>query len=102
MTQVRLISCAVIVAALGAVQTRAQETPAEYQESLSVPGRQGDYKAGVLKVNVSRNDFKVTIANVSRNGRNRRTQIVHSSAVLFIPLLATYRHRGPCRNDPKF
>lgn len=65
MTQVRLIACAVMVAALGMVQARAQETPADYQQVLTVLGRQGDYKAGVLKVNIPRNDLEVTVAKVS-------------------------------------
>ena len=43
---------------------RAQDIPAEYQQVLTTLGKQGDYKANVLKVNIPRNDLKVTVANV--------------------------------------
>jgi hypothetical protein len=42
----------------------AQEIPAEYQQVLTTLGKQGDYKANVLKVNIPRNDVSVTVANV--------------------------------------
>src|SRR6201982_2022738 len=42
----------------------AQDIPAEYQQVLTMLGKQGDYKANVLKVNVPRNDVSVTVANV--------------------------------------
>src|SRR5213592_4282585 len=42
----------------------AQDIPAEYQQVLTTLGRQGDYKANVLKVNIPRNDLSVTVANV--------------------------------------
>ena len=42
----------------------AQEVPAEYQQVLTTLGKQGDYKANVLKVNIPRNDLSVTVANV--------------------------------------
>jgi Domain of Unknown Function (DUF1259) len=41
-----------------------QEIPAEYQQVLTTLGKQGDYKANVLKVNIPRNDISVTVANV--------------------------------------
>lgn len=39
----------------------AQEMPAEYQEVLSALGKGGDFKDGVLKVNIPRSDLRVTI-----------------------------------------
>ena len=42
----------------------AQEVPAEYQQVLTALGKQGDYKANVLKVNIPRNDLNVTVAGV--------------------------------------
>ena len=42
----------------------AQQMPAEYQQVLTTLGKQGDFKANVLKVNVPRNDVSVTVANV--------------------------------------
>jgi hypothetical protein len=43
----------------------AQEVPAEYQQVLSTLGKQGDFKDNVLKVNIPRNDVKVTVAGVA-------------------------------------
>src|SRR3984893_5120414 len=42
----------------------AQDIPAEYQQVLTALGKQGDYKANVLTVNIPRNDVSVTVANV--------------------------------------
>jgi hypothetical protein len=42
----------------------AQDIPAEYQQVLTTLGKQGDFKANVLKVNIPRNDVAVTVANV--------------------------------------
>jgi len=41
--------------------TFAQEMPADYQEVLKSLDRKGDFKAGVLRVNIPRNDLKMTI-----------------------------------------
>jgi hypothetical protein len=41
-----------------------QDIPAEYQQVLTTLGKQGDYKANVLKINIPRNDISVTVANV--------------------------------------
>jgi hypothetical protein len=38
--------------------------PNEYQQVLATLGKQGDYKANVLKVNIPRSDLTVTVANV--------------------------------------
>src|SRR5713226_4019675 len=43
---------------------RAQDILAEYQQVLTALGKQGDYKANVLKVNIPRNDVSLTVANV--------------------------------------
>jgi hypothetical protein len=42
----------------------AQDVPAEYKQVLTTLGRQGDFKANVLKVNIPRNDLSVTVAKV--------------------------------------
>ena len=44
---------------------QAQEIPAEYQSVVKSLGRQGDFKAGVLKINVPRSDLKVTVDGVA-------------------------------------
>jgi hypothetical protein len=43
---------------------RAQAIPPDYQQVLSTLGRQGDFKANVLKVNIPRNDLNVTVAGI--------------------------------------
>src|SRR5260221_10926128 len=44
---------------------RAQEMPTDYQEVLKSLDRKGDFKAAVLKVNIPRNDLKMTIQGLS-------------------------------------
>jgi hypothetical protein len=43
----------------------AQDMPSDYQEVLKSLDRKGDFKAGVLKVNIPRNDLKMTIQGFS-------------------------------------
>jgi hypothetical protein len=43
----------------------AQDVPAPYKDVLTFLGRQGDFKANVLKVNIPRNDLKITVAGVA-------------------------------------
>ena len=52
---------------LGTISTHvtAQDIPADYQEVLKSLDRKGDYKAGVLKVNIPRNDLKITVQGFS-------------------------------------
>src|SRR3954469_3529906 len=47
-----------------AALAHAQEMPAAYKQVLDTLGKQGDYKANVLKVNIPRSDLSVTVANV--------------------------------------
>jgi len=44
--------------------TLAQDVPGDYQEVLKFLDRKGDFKAGVLKVNISRNDLKMMVQAV--------------------------------------
>jgi hypothetical protein len=57
---------ALFAAAMTSVPTlaRGQDVPAEYQQVLSTLGKQGDFKDNVLKVNIPRNDVKVTVGGV--------------------------------------
>src|SRR5947209_15528947 len=43
----------------------AQSMPADYDAVLKALGKQGDFKSNVLKVNIPRNDLKVTIDGIS-------------------------------------
>jgi hypothetical protein len=62
MTRAFMLCTAVAMAF--AVDATAQEVPAEYQQVLTALGKQGDFKANVLKVNIPRNDLTVTVATV--------------------------------------
>jgi hypothetical protein len=53
------MTCAAALAIGGAAS--AQEVPGEYKAVLSTLGKAGDFKDGVLKVNIPRNDVHVTI-----------------------------------------
>jgi len=55
-----LLALALIVLSCGNVS--AQDMPADYQTVLSTLGKKGDFKDGVLKVNIPRGDLKVAIA----------------------------------------
>ena len=46
---------------LPAVSTSAQNIPSDYQEVLKTLDKKGDFKDRVLKVNIPRNDLKITI-----------------------------------------
>src|SRR5437899_8821304 len=48
-----------------ALSAAAQSMPADYDGVLKALGRQGDYKANVLKVNIPRNDLKVSIDGIA-------------------------------------
>jgi Domain of Unknown Function (DUF1259) len=60
----RCLAIAVLVAVV-AMPAAAQEVPAGYKAVLDALGRTGDFKDGVLKVNVPRNDIKVSVAGVA-------------------------------------
>jgi len=59
-----ILYAAIALVAAAASTARAQDIPAEYQQVLTTLGKQGDFKASVLKVNIPRNDVAVTVANV--------------------------------------
>ena len=42
-----------------------QQIPAEYDQVLKTLGKQGDFKANVLKINIPRNDLKVVVDGVA-------------------------------------
>jgi hypothetical protein len=46
---------------LSGIGALAQDVPNDYEDVLKFLDRKGDFKAGVLKVNVPRNDLKITI-----------------------------------------
>lgn len=64
MHSIQVLTLMTIAGLLCPTPSRAQEMPKEYQAVLSALGKSGDFKDGVLKVNIPRNDLRVTI-----NGR---------------------------------
>src|ERR1700757_1357245 len=45
--------------------TYGQQMPADYDQVLKTLGKQGDFKENVLKINIPRNDLKVTIDGIA-------------------------------------
>src|SRR5262245_41974994 len=58
------VIAASFVLSTSASSVQAQDIPAEYQQVLTTLGKQGDFKANVLKVNIARNDVRLPVANV--------------------------------------
>jgi hypothetical protein len=58
----RCFLCSTVVLILSFASAVGAQTPADYQGVLTALGRAGDFKDGVLKVNIPRSDLKVTIA----------------------------------------
>jgi len=61
---VKTILAILLFATLPVSNSVAQDVPADYQAVLKSLNRSGDFKAGVLKVNIPRSDVTVTVANV--------------------------------------
>jgi hypothetical protein len=61
----RTLAFAFCVFVCYATVSQAQEMPADYKQVLDTLGRQGDFKDGVLKVNIPRADLKVSIDGVA-------------------------------------
>ena len=59
------ISSFATILILAATVAFAQEMPADYASVLKTLGKQGDYKANVLKINIPRNDLKVSIDGIA-------------------------------------
>ena len=55
----------VIVGSVTMIAAYGQQLPPEYDQVLKTLGKQGDFKENVLKVNIPRNDLKVTIDGIA-------------------------------------
>jgi hypothetical protein len=55
----------ILVSVLAACAAFGQQLPIEYDQVLKALGKTGDFKDGVLKVNIPRNDLKVTIDGIA-------------------------------------
>src|SRR5436190_17657642 len=56
---------AVTCFSMALLTVHGQEIPADYQGVLKTLDKKGDYKSSVLKINIPRNDLKVTIDGVA-------------------------------------
>ena len=56
-----LVPALIFFGAFGVASAALAQTPADYQSVLTTLGRAGDFKDGVLKVNIPRSDLKVAI-----------------------------------------
>lgn len=54
-----------VMVLLGAAEAYAQQMPDDYGQAMKTLGKQGDFKDGVLKVNIPRSDLKVTIDGIA-------------------------------------
>src|SRR5262245_49645730 len=59
------ISCGLLCVMVALTPAAAQQMPTDYQQVLMTLGKQGDFAANVLKVNIPRNDISVSIAGVA-------------------------------------
>src|SRR5260221_14678570 len=68
-TSSRLLAISIAIATstwMGTVlRGQVASIPHEYQQVLTTLGKQGDFKDGVLKLNIPRNDLKVTIDGIA-------------------------------------
>jgi hypothetical protein len=55
----------VIALLAGSTTAFGQQIPAEYDQAMKTLGKQGDFKDNVLKINIPRNDLKVTIDGIA-------------------------------------
>jgi len=61
----RLGGIALIVGSMTTFAAYGQQTPPEYDQAMKTLGKQGDFKDNVLKINIPRNDLKVTIDGIA-------------------------------------
>ena len=59
------ISRLITYSLLSACAAVAQNMPADYDGVLKTLGKQGDFKDSVLKINIPRNDLKITIDGIA-------------------------------------
>src|SRR5258708_21812291 len=62
---IRPIKTAPIAGSISVFSAYGQQMPAEYDQAMKTLGKQGDFKDNVLKINIPRNDLKVTIDGIA-------------------------------------
>src|SRR3989449_9957803 len=58
-------AAALLVGSFATFRAYGQQMPAEYDQAMKTLGKQGDFKDSVLKINIPRNDLKVTIDGIA-------------------------------------
>jgi hypothetical protein len=58
-------AAALIAGSLTMIAAYGQQMPADYDQAMKTLGKQGDFKDNVLKINIPRNDLKVTIDGIA-------------------------------------
>src|SRR5205807_7724072 len=61
----RLSATALAIGSISIFAAYGQQMPAEYEQAMKTLGKQGDFKDNVLKINIPRNDLKVTIDGIA-------------------------------------
>src|SRR3977135_4110420 len=60
-----VLGCLALCASAVSAQPQSPDMPAEYKQVLDTLGKQGDFKDGVLKVNIPRSDLKVVVDGIA-------------------------------------
>jgi hypothetical protein len=63
--KIRASLVALFLSLAAVAQAQSTEMPTDYKSVLDALGRQGDFKDGVLKVNIPRSDLKVVVDGVA-------------------------------------
>jgi hypothetical protein len=61
----RLGTIALLVGSITALAADGQQMPAEYDQAMKTLDKKGDFKDNVLKINIPRNDLKVSIDGIA-------------------------------------
>src|SRR5258707_10980286 len=61
----QMVTMALVIGSVSASAVYGQQMPAEYDQGMKTLGKQGDFKDNVLKINIPRNDLKVTIDGIA-------------------------------------
>src|SRR5579864_313921 len=61
----RLGAAALAISSISMFAAYGQQMPAEYDQAMKTLGKQGDFKDNVLKINIPRNDLKVTVDGIA-------------------------------------
>src|SRR5712672_2490525 len=60
-----MVMMALLIGSVTASAVHGQQMPAEYDQAMKTLGKQGDFKDNVLKLNIPRNDLKVTVDGIA-------------------------------------